>query len=151
MLLEKYGDVPIEEARKATTIKNADRWSTICDCKGNIISAVRTDKTDWYLWTIKNLVTDKEYRGKGFGRKVTRKAIEQSEKEGAKAITADITYDNKPSLMIFKKLGFKPVTEFCWGKGKNLLTSFIRCFILRQRIISVQSEASECFFVSQIK
>jgi L-amino acid N-acyltransferase YncA len=76
-------------------------------------------QTDWYLWTIKHVATDKKHGKKGLGTRVVRESINQSEKEGAKAIAADITYDNMNSLKLFQKHRFKPVNEFCWKKGKK--------------------------------
>ena len=119
-LLMRYGDgIPPEDARKATASGMAKQWHVLCDCKNNVVSAARREQTDWYLWTIKNVVTKRELRGKGLGSKVTRQAINASIKEGARALAADITFDNKPSIRIFKKAKFRPVSEFCWKKGEK--------------------------------
>jgi RimJ/RimL family protein N-acetyltransferase len=119
-LLREHGDnVPESDIQKNVNKKNLKNWAVLCNCKGDIIAACYKTKTDWYLWTIKNLVTNPEYRGKGYGTEVAKQSINTARKEGAKVIAADITYDNKSSQKIFKKLGFKPVNRFCWAKGKK--------------------------------
>lgn len=118
-LLRKHGDEVPESVIRKITPKTLDQWVTKCDCKGNIIGAMRTDKTDWYLWTIKNAVVDKKHRGKGVGTKLLKESVKKSIKQGAKVLAADITYDNISSKKMIEKVGFKPVSRFCWAKGKK--------------------------------
>lgn len=118
-LLRDYGDKPPSEIPKEVRKETLKNFETICDCKGNVIAAVKQEQTDWYLWTLMDLATHGEHRKKGYGTEVTMRAINKAVKSGAKVIAADITFDNKPSKKIFKKLGFKQVNRFCWAKGKK--------------------------------
>jgi len=118
-LLAKYGDkVPPSEIKKITP-KTIHRWIIKCDCKGNIIGAMQSKQTDWYLWTIKNAVVDKKHRGKGLGTELLKEATKNSIKQGAKVLAADITYDNISSKKMAEKVGFRPVSRFCWAKGQK--------------------------------
>lgn len=56
---------------------------------------------------------------KGYGTQIIKELIDKATQEGAKVIAADITYDNKASLRMAEKAGFKPVSRFCWAKGEK--------------------------------
>jgi L-amino acid N-acyltransferase YncA len=49
-----------------------------------------------------------EYRKKGIGSLLVKKAIEEVTKTGIKKIYANVHYKNIPSLVMFSKLGFIP-------------------------------------------
>lgn len=118
-MLKKYGDKPVSEINKEVREGNLNEWVTRCDCTGNIVGAMRTEKTDWYLWTVKDAVVEKRLQGSGIGTAMLKDCVKKAVKDGAKVLTADITYDNIKSKKMVKKLGFKPVTRFCWAKGKK--------------------------------
>lgn len=120
-LLEEHGDIPEDEILRAITPDKLDKWETLCDCNDldRVLSGCRREQTDWYLWTIKNLATHKDYRERGLGGNVTRKSVEKSIEEGARVLACDITIRNEPSRKIFEKLGFKRVNSFCWAKGEK--------------------------------
>lgn len=117
-LLRKYGDVPDSEIKKAVNTKTLNQWILLCEGK-TIVSAGRVEKTDWYLWTVKNLFTNDAYRGRGLGSSVVRLLIKKAIRGNAKVIAADITYDNIPSKKIFLRLGFKVISSFKWGKSEK--------------------------------
>jgi len=118
-LLRKHGDKVPETDIKKITPETLSNWVTECDCKGNIVGAMQAKKTDWYLWTVKNGVVQKGLQGKGIGSKLIKEIVKQSTKQGAKVITADITFDNVKSKKMAKRIGFNPVSRFCWQKGKR--------------------------------
>jgi len=68
---------------------------------------------------VKNGVVQKGLQGKGIGGKLIEKVVDQSIKQGAKVLAADITFDNIKSKKMAKKAGFNPVSRFCWKKGKE--------------------------------
>jgi len=116
-LLRKDGDkVPESDIRKVTP-STLDEWVVKCDCDGNLVGAMRTKKTDWYLWTIKNGVVKKGLQGHGIGTKLLKEVVEKSIDQGAKVLAADITFDNVKSQRMAKSRGFKKVSKFCWNKG----------------------------------
>jgi len=119
-LLRKDGDeIPEEDIQKITP-KTLHQWVVECDCdNGEIIGAMKAEQTDWYLWTLKNAVVKKNLQGKGIGGTLMKKMVKKSIKQGAKALAADITYDNVKSKKMAKRMGFKPVSRFCWQKGKK--------------------------------
>lgn len=52
-------------------------------------------------------LADDEYRGKGYGSKITRLMVEYAFKNlGMHKVTAEVLNENKPSLAMFKKCGF---------------------------------------------
>ena len=53
---------------------------------------------------------DKKFRRKGFGRKIVKEMISWLKKKKVKYIEAGFYYNNKPSIEMHKKLGFKPIS-----------------------------------------
>ena len=115
--LLKHGDIPKSVVYQST--KNPNQWVAVFDKQGNVISAGRIDQSDWYSYTLKNLFTVPEARGKGLGTTVVKKLIMLATRRGAKVLIADITYDNTPSKKIMLNLGFKVVTRFKWAKNQK--------------------------------
>lgn len=118
-MLYKYGDIPRGEVNKATSLGTARQWVAVFGTSGNVLSAGRVVKSDWYSFTVKNLFTVKGARGQGLGSSVVKKLVMLATKRGAKVIVADITSTNVPSKKICLKLGFKVVSTFKWAKGKK--------------------------------
>ena len=121
-LLEKHGNnLPPDVILDATSHKNLDKWETICDCnnRNKVISGARYHQTDWYLWTIKNLATNKKYRKKGLGGNIISRIMVKAEKDKIPVIVADVDRSNVESQHIFEKIGFKRVNKFCWKKGEE--------------------------------
>jgi len=118
-LLRNYGDdVPESDIRKITP-QTLDEWVTKCDCNGNLVGAMRAKQTDWYLWTVKNGVVMRGLQGKGIGTLLLKDIVKKSVGQGAKVLTADITFDNVKSQRMAKRIGFKRVSKFCWAKGQK--------------------------------
>lgn len=120
--LRDFGDnIPESDIKEATKKSKLSKWHAICDCKTKrrIMSAGRWDKSDWYLCTIKNVATDKDFRGQGLGKEIVKKAMEQAIDEGCLVLAADVTVDNIPSRKIFEDLKFRKVNTFCWRKGEK--------------------------------
>ena len=121
-LLREHGDdIPEEFIRKATTDENILGWSALCEDEDPTtpVSAARFEVSDWYSCTVKNLVTRRDFREQGLGRRVTHEVIKQAEAHDCKVLLADITKGNKPSEAIFKDEGFKVVDRFCWASGER--------------------------------
>jgi len=118
--LGRFGDDLPEPTIKEAT-KTLDNWHMICDCNNpkRIISAGHWVENDWYLCTIKHLATDKEFRGKGLGREVSKRITADALQKGCLVLAADVTTTNMPSQKIFESLKFDKVNTFCWQKGKK--------------------------------
>ena len=117
--LYQYGDIPQSEVPDAVCCGKIKDWVTICDGKGNVVCGARMEKTDWYMYTVKNAFTVPKYRNKGLATKVLKQIVDKAVADGAKMVAADITYDNKASLRMAEKVGFKPVSRFCWARGEK--------------------------------
>jgi len=119
---KSYGDnIPDDVIREATKPEKLDNWKTFCDCNDpkKIISAAHWEKSDWYLCTVKNVATHKDFRGKGLGKAIVRDVVAEAFKKGCLVLAADITVGNIPSEKIFKDADFKAVNNFCWEKGQK--------------------------------
>lgn len=120
--LHQYGDVPSSVVVEAISPENLSQWETICDCSdpSRVISAGRKEKNDWYLVTIKNLFTDRDFRKRGLASRIVDSLIERAKVEDKPVMfAADITYDNEGSKAVFRKKMFKEVTRFCWAPGEK--------------------------------
>lgn len=118
--IKKYGDnIPEKEIKES--VKDLKHWQTICDCnkKDKLLSIGRFEKTDWYLCTLKNLATHKDYRGMGLASQITKKVVEDAINSDCLMMGMDITVSNKASMATATKYGFKPVSQFCWAGGKE--------------------------------
>lgn len=112
-------DIPEDTIKKATsTLKN---WQIFCDCENpsRVISAGHWVKNDWYLCTIRHLATDKDFRGRGYGKEIVKRLAVDAIKQGCLVLAADVTTSNIPSQKIFENIGFQKVNTFCWGKGEK--------------------------------
>lgn len=115
-MLKKYGDIPEHVVKESTRPETAHQWVAVFDNQGNVLSAGRVEQTDWYLWSVKNLFTVPDARGKGLATSVTKKLVQKAIKGGAKVVAADVTVGNTPSKKILLKLGFHVVSTFKWSK-----------------------------------
>lgn len=59
------------------------------------------------VWELKNIAVDKEYRGKGFGKKMIIDAIEKAKDFAAKSIEVGTGNSSLGNIAIYKKCGFK--------------------------------------------
>ena len=119
MLREFGDDIPETEVEKA--VECMDGWVAACACEDleKPVSAARYEHNDWYLYTIKNLMTDPEHARKGLGAWSANEASINAMHDGAVVLACDITHDNIPSKKCFEPLGFTPVGRFCWDKDEK--------------------------------
>ena len=71
-----------------------------------IISYVGLTRLYWEGLYISQIAVREDYRRKGIGTELVKEAIERAYKDGIDTVSADINYDNIPSLNMFKKQGF---------------------------------------------
>ena len=117
LLVETYGDVP-PGAIKPEDI-DLKEWRYCCPVEepARVVSAgkMEVSKTDWFSCTVKNLVTDPEYRSQSMATQIAMGLLEEAiQRESCLVCQADITKDNVASRHIFEQhLGFKVVSDFC--------------------------------------
>ena len=118
--LRKYADdLPEHSVRKATSRTVMPKWITYCDDKG-IASAMRYERNDWYLCTVKNAAVRPDLRGKGHGNTLYKTTAELAKKNPkCKVLAADVTVTNIPSIKALKRNGFVKIESFCWKKGEQ--------------------------------
>ena len=117
-LLLKYGDLPPDDAIRATSIGKRKQWLVVVK-KNKILGAGRVYKTDWYEWTVKNAFVIPAARGKGVASLLYEKLTDKAEAEGAKVCEADITATNIPSKIAALRAGMVPVNSFKWDKKET--------------------------------
>lgn len=117
--LKKYGDIPPEEATKATTKKTRTQWLMVIDSDGTFLGAGRTYQKDWYEWVVKNAFVLPEARNKKVATLLYAKLTDKAEASGASIAEADITSDNIPSKVAAVRAGMRPVNSFRWTKKKS--------------------------------
>jgi len=125
-LVEEYGDVPPGAINPEKI--DLEKWRFCCPSEDpkHVASVGRLEasETDWFSCTIKNLVTDPEYRSRGMATQIAREMLERAiDKESCLICQADITKDNVASRSIFEQqLGFKVVSDFCMSwEGKEVV------------------------------
>ncbi len=104
------------------TAKNQRVWFTEHDSSHPLLVAEQNEQivgwaslTKWsdrcaYSGTAEvSLYVKKEHQGKGTGRKLLKKVIEEGEKANLHTIIARVTKDNEASLYLFESEGFKLV------------------------------------------
>lgn len=56
---------------------------------------------------LEDMIIDREYRGKGYGTKLIKYAVEEAEKRGAKRVTLLTDDTNESAIKFYEKNGFK--------------------------------------------
>ena len=74
---------------------------------------------------IEDVVTDKNYRGKGIGRKLTEMLIEEAKKRRAEYIELTSNPKRKAAIALYKKLGFKLIAKAVGKNGTNLYRLYL--------------------------
>ena len=72
-----------------------------------VIGTVALKKIDDLTVELKALYLDHDYRGKGFGRRLINKVIEDAKMHGFKSIVLDSMLQYKDALRLYEKAGFK--------------------------------------------
>jgi len=118
-LLKKYGDIPVDEAVKATRPSTRMQWLIVVDQNNKIYGGGRTYQKDWYEWVLKNAFVIPEARNKKIATMLYADLTDKAEAEGAKVCEADITSTNIPSKIAAVRAGMRPVNSFRWSNKKK--------------------------------
>ena len=77
-----------------------------------VIGTVALKKLDDYTVELKALYLDRAYRGKGLGKKLINKAIDDARFRGYKSIFLDSMSQYKDALSLYEKAGFKSTERY---------------------------------------
>ncbi|MEM0351210.1 MAG: ribosomal protein S18-alanine N-acetyltransferase [Archaeoglobaceae archaeon] len=79
----------------------------VADIGGKVVGYVVTMEVDKVTGKIVSIAVRKDFRGRGIGEALLRKAIERLRSRGKTRITLEVRVSNKPAQELYKKLGFK--------------------------------------------
>ena len=77
-----------------------------------VIGTVALKKVDDYTVELKAMYLDRNYRGKGLGRKLMDKAVDEAKRLGFKSIVLDSMSSYKDALRLYEKTGFKMTERY---------------------------------------
>ena len=77
-----------------------------------VIGTVALKKVDDYTVELKAMYLDRNYRGKGLGRKLMDKAVDEARCLGYKCIVLDSMSSYKDALRLYEKTGFKMTERY---------------------------------------
>lgn len=72
---------------------------------------------------IGNIVTHKDYRGRGFASVMMGILLEDLKNKGISKIFLEVEHDNEPAIALYKKYGFEPygARRDYYGQGKDAI------------------------------
>lgn len=72
---------------------------------------------------IGNIVTDKDYRGRGLGTKMMTSLMEELRRRGIKKVFLEVEHDNLPAIALYEKQGFTRYGQRrgYYGPGKDAI------------------------------
>ncbi|WP_028845504.1 GNAT family N-acetyltransferase [Thermodesulfovibrio thiophilus] len=82
---------------------------TGCFIDGQLTGVVGIYKASWFQTEIRYLYVAENYRNRGIGTNLVKNALEHIK---TPVVAATVIKGNKPSMMIFLRLGFKEALEF---------------------------------------
>ena len=77
-----------------------------------VIGTVALKKVDDYTVELKAMYLDRDYRGKGLGRRLMDKAVDEAKRLGFKSIVLDSMSSYKDALRLYEKTGFKMTERY---------------------------------------
>ncbi|MEM1578501.1 MAG: ribosomal protein S18-alanine N-acetyltransferase [Archaeoglobaceae archaeon] len=81
----------------------------VAEIGGKVVGYVVTMDVDKFTGKIVSIAVRKEFRGKGIGEALMRRAIEKLKMRGKQKIALEVRVSNKVAQQLYKKLGFKIV------------------------------------------
>ena len=84
---------------------------------GNIVSYGLGVLQGTYL-ALYDIVTDRDYRNRGFGREIVLNMLKWGKTRGAKTAYLHVMHDNAPALKLYSNLGFKEIYSY-WYRIKE--------------------------------
>jgi ribosomal protein S18 acetylase RimI-like enzyme len=81
-----------------------------------VVACIKAAKLSWYQVELTHLVVKPEYRRRGYGRALLRRACETAYTK-ARIVQATIRKDNRPSMALFETEGFRLVNNITGLSG----------------------------------
>jgi ribosomal protein S18 acetylase RimI-like enzyme len=88
--------------------------------RGIILACAKVTKLSWYQAEITHLVVHPEYRRRGHGRAMLRRACQHVVRENARIAQCTIRKDNRPSMSLFETEGFRLVNSITGLSGTEV-------------------------------
>ncbi|MEW6170012.1 MAG: GNAT family N-acetyltransferase [Candidatus Omnitrophota bacterium] len=113
---EFFKDNPVERDKRIDFPINSDTdicfvaWHRESHRIVGIILLKKSTQQNLKAWQVKGVAVLKEFRSKGIGERLLRKAIFLAKSENL-AIFLDALETNKPAISLYEKLGFKATNE----------------------------------------
>jgi len=106
--LEKWEKVRLKDFRKEIDAEN-NIWLVV-EVNGKVIGFANADINKKKEGRFTMLYLEKKFRGKGIGKKLTRKRLQWMKSKKAKKIEAGPYIKNKRSISNLKNFGFVPIS-----------------------------------------
>lgn len=95
-----------------------------------------------------SIATDRNFRGKGFGKKLLKESIEEMKLNRVSSILLYVNANNIPAIRLYEKTGFvitDKIENICGHKEKCYkmelkLTLFISCIMLQKALFSIHDD-----------
>jgi ribosomal protein S18 acetylase RimI-like enzyme len=86
---------------------NVDEAEARTGLAGNCVATVQGVVEDDHTGAIQNVGVIPEYRGRGLGEALVRKAVAGFAAYGAKRVSLEVTASNRPAMRLYRTLGFR--------------------------------------------
>lgn len=87
-------------------INDKNKLCLVIEADGEVISYVGAE-TVLDECNIGNIVTDKRYRGMGYGNKLMSALMDELSKRNITKVFLEVEFDNSPALALYEKQGFE--------------------------------------------
>jgi N-acetylglutamate synthase-like GNAT family acetyltransferase len=119
MLLNERNHLMVKHSQK-TVLDHKDNYVFLTDTD-TVIACAEAKKVQWYQWEISHVSVHSKHEGKGKGSAILQLAEEKAIKGEALVLQCTIRIDNKDSIRLFSRNGYKQVNEFRNEESGNQL------------------------------
>jgi len=106
--LEKYSKIRRQGFRRE--LKNKKHYWIVVKINKGIVGFGQARIKNKYVGMVEKIYVYRKFRRKGIGKKILKKLILWLKNKKVKHIEAGIYWNNKPSIKLQKRLGFKPIS-----------------------------------------
>lgn len=102
---------PINKDRLIEQIKFSSENSFICKFGDNLLAFGQIAKKDKGYFHLARIISNPEFRGQGYGRKICSHLVNYASTLGGNGISLNVYNNNSPALRLYKSLGFRALSE----------------------------------------
>ena len=102
--------------------------------EAEVLACIRLSRVQWYQVEIHHLTVAETYEGRGYGRKLVRRALTQAMEKGARIAQCTIREGNIRSEGLFVSEGFARTSAFFNQMSGNTV------FVLQKALVLPQTE-----------